>query len=152
MGLDMYLYKETYVKRWSHEPKEIQYNVTVKRGGKLTGIKNDRIVKVVEEVGYWRKFNALHAWFVDNCQNGVDECQRTHVSIEKLENLLEILNRLVKDKKLAPELLPTATGFFFGSSDYDDWYWNNVKDTIKMLRKILNEDNSESYFYYQSSW
>jgi len=148
----MYLYKETYVKRWSHEPKEIQYNVTVKRGGKLTGIKNDRIVKVVEEVGYWRKFNALHAWFVDNCQNGVDECQRTHVSIEKLENLLEILNRLVKDKKLAPELLPTATGFFFGSSDYDDWYWNNVKDTIKMLRKILNEDNSESYFYYQSSW
>ena len=27
-----------------------------------------------EEVGYWRKANAIHGWFVRNVQNGKDDC------------------------------------------------------------------------------
>lgn len=42
------------------------------------------------EVGYWRKANAIHRWFVDNVQNGVDECQESWVSRDKLKDLLGV--------------------------------------------------------------
>ena len=39
MGLDMYLYRKTYVQNWSHHPLEKQHKVTVKVGNKeLKGI------------------------------------------------------------------------------------------------------------------
>jgi hypothetical protein len=36
MGLDMFLSKRHYVKRWDHIPREKQFEVTVKRGGAPT--------------------------------------------------------------------------------------------------------------------
>jgi hypothetical protein len=39
------------------------------------------------EVGYWRKANAVHGWFVRECANGVDECQEIPVSKIKLLEL-----------------------------------------------------------------
>lgn len=45
---------------------------------------------IFEEVGYWRKANAIHKWFVDNVQNEVDDCGTYEVSKEKLKELLEI--------------------------------------------------------------
>ena len=29
---------------------------------------------IAEQVGYWRKANAIHQWFVDNVQDGEDDC------------------------------------------------------------------------------
>jgi len=49
------------------------------------------------------------------------------------------------------KLLPTEDGFFFGSTDYDEWYLNDVKDTIKILDKALSLPE-EWVFDYQSSW
>lgn len=30
---------------------------------------------IAEHVGYWRKANAIHAWFVKHIQGGVDDCE-----------------------------------------------------------------------------
>jgi len=48
------------------------------------------------------------------------------------------------------DLLSTVNGFFFGSTEYDEWYINDIEDTIKQLEPILEEEGGE--FYYQSSW
>ena len=32
MGLDMYLYKKTYVKNWDHNDKKDHYEITIKKG------------------------------------------------------------------------------------------------------------------------
>ena len=48
--------------------------------------------------------------------------------------------------------LPTQSGFFFGSTSYDIWYLNSLKDTIEMLLPLLEEVNDNSDFYYRSSW
>jgi len=153
MGLDMYLNKKSYVRNWDHQTAEEKHQITVKKGGKARkDIQPKRISYITEQVAYWRKFNALHAWFVQNCQGGVDECQESYVSIEKLEELLAALEQVITDKNSATKVLPTQGGFFFGGTDYDDYYFQEVKDTIKILKGLLKEDGKDCDFYYQASW
>lgn len=104
MGLDMYLSKKTYVKQWSHNKPSEQYHVTVKKGTKkFDNIKPERVSYVVEEVGYWRKFNALHEWFVQNCQDGEDNCQESYVDREKLEELVKTLKEVKNILETSPK-------------------------------------------------
>lgn len=184
MGLDMYLYKKTYVKNWGHTPKEQRHSITVRMGGKVRNdIKRNRIVSIVEEVAYWRKFNALHAWFVTNCADGVDDCKEVYVETSQLKELLENLKKIKasldkSDKKkvkvktgwsrkegdtyadidvftdtsLAEELLPTQSGFFFGGTEYDDYYYQDIVETIKTFEELLVEEANGGDFYYRASW
>lgn len=128
MGLDMYLEKRTYVKNWEHNGPEGQHQITVKKGGKPhPHIKPKRISYIIEEVGYWRKFNALHNWFVKNVQNGEDNCQPHYVSKDKMQELIKVLQKVIKDKTKAKQELPTTSGFFFGSTEYDEYYFEECK-------------------------
>ncbi len=77
MGLDSFLYKENYIENWSFTPPEQRYNITITQGGNLVkNIQTQRVCYMVEKLAYWRKFNALHSWFVHNCAEGIDNCQR----------------------------------------------------------------------------
>ena len=115
------------------------------------------------EVGYWRKANHIHAWFVDNCQDGIDECQTTEVDKKKLEELLSICRiiinpgggpvPLVVKETIAQEKLPTREGFFFGCTEYDEYYYEDVKETMNILEKVLAETDFENEsIYYSASW
>jgi hypothetical protein len=150
MGLDMYLEKRTYVRQWSHQTPEEQYNVEVTKGGEPVKIDPKRVTYVIEEVGYWRKQNQIHQWFVENVQNGVDNCGEYCVSKGQLEDLLEICKKILNDNSLAEELLPTASGFFFGETDYDEWYYDGIDNTIRILEEALSDRNAD--YYYSSSW
>ena len=112
--------------------------------------------EITYQVGYWRKFNALHNWFVDNVQDGIDECQETYVDYEKILELYDILIRVKENHSLAEELLPTSSGFFFGSTEFDEWYFESLDYTIETLKPIvdaINDNVDFSYgFYYQASW
>ncbi len=115
-----------------------------------------KYLSLFEEVGYWRKANHIHSWFVDNCQDGVDECQLTEVSKEQLERLLvdciDILNNS-ENILIAKETLPTRSGFFFGGTEYDEYYFNDVRDTIDILKTTLETtDFEEEIVFYRSSW
>lgn len=155
MGLDMYLSKRTYVKRWDHIPAEEQFSVVVKQGGKrFHAIKPERISYIEEQVGYWRKANQIHNWFVENVQNGVDDCGSYPVSEEQLQALLETVNGCLADPSKAKELLPPAEGFFFGSTELDEWYWQDLEHTKKLLTELLAEPQIGfgSDYSYRSSW
>ena len=106
-----------------------------------------------EEVGYWRKANAIHRWFVENVQNGVDDCGVYSVSKNQLEELLEICRDIKSGTEDPETLLPTQSGFFFGSTAYDEWYYEDIKSTIDILEKVLKEtDFDNEVITYQSSW
>lgn len=189
MGLDMYLKKKTYVKNWDFHPPERRTEVVVKQNGVIHPyIKPERICYIEEEIGYWRKANAIHKWFVDHVQNGVDECQESYVDHEQLQELLDtcILVRdnsvlvdglvkngatftpelelkwnmepgqVIKDTFVAHELLPTCEGFFFGGTDYDEYYLQYVNNTIKILEEELQTKDENGYYtgeiYYRASW
>ena len=69
MGLDMYLTRKTYVKNWEH--KNDKWSVSVKKNGKkFNGVDESKIKYIEEEVGYWRKANHIHRWFVEKNQGG----------------------------------------------------------------------------------
>ena len=133
---------------------------------------------------YWRKANAIHKWFVDNCQKGEDNCQPHLVRKNKIKELYEVCKAItehaelihdkvqngvelkdnewqpimedgfrIKDTSLAETLLPTESGFFFGSTNYDQWYYEDVKRTYEKLGEIIEADEFDEYnFYYESSW
>lgn len=152
MGLDMYLHRKYYVKNWEHNPIEERFQVSVKQNGlKYAGVDPKKVCEVVEEIGYWRKANAVHQWFVDNTQGGDDNNgEESYVSREKLAKLLEIAQEILKDHSRAPELLPTQEGFFFGSTDYDEWYFVDLESTVKIITEALK--NPYGDIYYRSSW
>ena len=73
------------------------------------------------------------------------------------DDLIELYNTLKEvnvNKDKAEELLPTTSGFFFGGTDYDEYYFNEVKRTIEELRPYIQDMEKEdnSYFVYQASW
>lgn len=176
MGLDMYLFKKHYVENFSSSPESIN-KVVIKRNGKIRNdIKPENIVYVVEKAIYWRKANQIHRWFVENVQDGVDNCGTYHVPREKLEELLETCKIVLKEFKLlsvktdingttknkivienpevVEELLPTQSGFFFGNTEYDEYYYEDIKYTVENLEKILSEDYENKFveYEYSSSW
>ena len=153
MGLDMYLTRKTYVKQWSHQKPEEQFEITITKGGKpYDGIDISNVTNIEEEVGYWRKANQIHRWFVENIQNGVDNCGEYSVSKGELEELRNICTEVLNDHSKAEELLPSASGFFFGNTDYDEYYYNDVQHTIEIIDKIIGETNPNQDIYYSSSW
>jgi hypothetical protein len=153
MGLDMYLRKKTYVKNWDFTEEKDKYEITVKKGGEpAEDIKTDRISYITESVGYWRKANEIHRWFVENVQDGNDDCREYYVDKKQLQELLDICKTVKENRENAENLLPTQDGFFFGGTEYDDYYFEDIDNTIKILEDILNEDTKCSDYYYQSSW
>lgn len=57
----------------------------------------------------------------------------------------------VADSTTAEILLPTSKGFFFGSQEYDQYYVDDLKETVEQLTKVLAEGDGGE-FYYSSSW
>ena len=101
-------------------------------------------------MGYWRKSNMIHHWFVNNLADGVDECQPITVRREDLEQLKEVCINVIAVPEMAEELLPTGSGFFFGSTDYDEYYFGDLNDTLGILTRCL--ESKFDYFEYQASW
>lgn len=111
-------------------------------------------VYIMEEVAYWRKANAIHLWFVDNVQDGEDDCKwHNEVTKEILEELLDTCQKVLDNSSLAKKELPTTSGFFFGSTAYDEFYMSDIKNTIDMITTILETtDFDKQMIYYRSSW
>lgn len=162
MGLDMYLYGKRFL--WSNdEGKKIKERVS-KLFSKFSFPHKARTIKF--EIMYWRKANAIHKWFVDNVQDGNDDCKTYFVSDKQLRELRDTLKKFLTDKtKVVLRLnkdalsgkdtgLPTQDGFFFGGTEYDRYYWDELERTLKMLEKIFNnpKDYVDIDFEYHSSW
>lgn len=158
MGLDMYLYASKYVSGndiLSKDDPERYKKLTEVVGAEDFPIGAFPSATVDIQIGYWRKANAIHDWFVQNCQNGEDDCRKVHVSRDTLIELRDICMKVLLNKgnqDRAEELLPTAEGFFFGGTDYDDYYWEYVESTITVLNTILVAVPDDWEFGYQSSW
>jgi len=156
MGLDMYLSARKYISKYRDEDKPI--NDTIMNAFGTDGDIPGHVSQIKLEVMYWRKANAIHAWFVRNVQNGVDDCGEYPVSHEMLTKLQSDIAAVINRPILANRLLPPQSGFFFGSTDIDEGYWDDLKQTHAELDKIIatyGNPNNDLYGWeltYQSSW
>lgn len=155
MGLDQYLYAKNYLSpaEWRGEEATKDFNFIADAIGCRTFMHTDLpSIQCQVKVGYWRKANAIHQWFVDTCQDGNDDCREAYVSREQLEELRKVCVMVIDNNALAGEHLPTQSGFFFGSTEYDEWYYADLKDTVAIIDRCLNEVPDTYEFYYGSSW
>ena len=144
MGLDMYLSAKRYI--WSRETE-----LSEKVAELLPAVGNRRVKEIAVEAMYWRKANAIHKWFVDNVQEGVDNCEKYYVSREALEQLLALIRQALADRD--PALLLPSAGFFFGSTEVDQFYWDMLSRTEEQLQSALDDFvGTEWEFEYESSW
>ena len=158
MGLDMYLYASKYVSSSDAFEKDspTRFAEIIKAVGADDFPKPEYGSATVDiQVGYWRKANAIHDWFVQNCQGGEDKCQKAYVSRDSLIQLREACRAVLSEKgnqENAEMYLPTASGFFFGGTEYDEYYWEYVESTIIAINTLLLAVPEDWDFTYQSSW
>jgi hypothetical protein len=155
MGLDMYLKAKRYYTNYSyneHAKNEKEINAKIKEVLGLSHLdEDDNSIEVSVNIAYWRKANAIHNWFVEVCQEGKDECQESYVGRDQLIELRDLCTEVL-DTKDATKLPPTA-GFFFGSTEIDEWYWSDIEATRDKLDTIISNNALEDFdFYYHASW
>ena len=143
MGLDMYLSAKRYM--WDKEVESIE----------AKGFDIPAPLKLKElgcRAAYWRKANQIHGWFVQNVQDGEDDCSPYDVSRDDLQALIDVCRKVLANRKLAAKLLPPNEGFFFGGYEYDEYYFDELQRTADELTALLEAVDDDWSFEYQSSW
>lgn len=144
MGLDMYLMKDIYVGA-QYKHNNVTGTLDIIADGKPLGINLANVASIREATYSWRKSNHIHDWFVENVQDGQDDCKEYDVSFEKLMELKELCKKALEKKDT--ELLPRVGGFFFGSYEYDEYYWKDTQETLDMLETLVDGN-----YVYRASW
>ena len=158
MGLDMYMYVHTFEVRgnWENKDDEVKNFYPEKLKVLQDDIyKRNFLSKLTEyQVAYWRKANAIHGWIIENCADGEDDHQDIWMGKERLTKLLNVVKAVLDDNSLADKLLPVEKGFFFGSQEYDDWYFEDLKYANYIIPLLLDylEKNPYDEIYYRASW
>jgi len=158
MGLDSYIVarKNFSSFNWQTEKADESFVKICDAVGVPAGFFNETYPSASVEltVGHWRKANQIHNWFVNNIMYGIDDCNGHSISEDVLRRLINTCESVMKDPRLCRDLLPTKSGCFFGSLEYDEYYFNDVAQTIVMLKKILNTFTRDNGWYltYQASW
>jgi len=144
MGLDMFLKARRYLRYDDDRRNSLREEFKVPDGWETT--------EISFEVGYWRKANAIHKWFVDNIQSGNDNCGEYYLSKVDLESLRDLCLQVKAEPDKAQDLLPAQSGFFFGSTEYDEGYFHDIDQTIAIVDSVLNCEDTGFDYFYSSSW
>ncbi len=175
MGLDMYLHGKLSISTYELEPDATPENEFQKQLVKDAQLIKDlkplvadkcafanhfKVNEICFNLAQWRKANQIHSWFVREIQENQDDCGEYYVGKEYLEELLTLCNEVLanwENKEKVLELLPPVDGFFFGSTDIDDYYKEDIeytKETLTKVFKAQKETNDGCWFsyYYSSSW
>lgn len=154
MGLDQYLTAERYISSWN--PLEHSPQTQIAQALNLPAELGDFPVELVKvHIGDWRKANQIHHWFVTNVQNGQDDCGTYKVTRDQLTELRTLCDRVLKFGHLAVDLLPTQSGFFFGDTAYDEWYFKDLEHTVNLIDRALGLialEDQDWTIHYSSSW
>ena len=141
MGLDMYLMSA------NREEADGWENLTT---AERTAVMDEN---PWSEVGYWRKANQIREWFVNNCDYPADgDCEEVEITKEDLEKLADTCRGVLANHDLAEKLLPCKKGFFFGSYDYDEWYFLQLEDTIGICEDTIHNTDWEKEKVIYTDW
>lgn len=75
----------------------------------------------------FRKVNLLIPWVERTLGVTVENCKEYELTKASIESLLADVDTVIADISKAPEVLPTRKGFFFGSTEYGDWYKQDLE-------------------------
>ena len=71
------------------------------------------------------------------------ENEDIEINKQQVEDLVDTCKQVLKEKSKAKTLLPNTEGFFFGSTEYDEMYFDNVKLVLQRFQHLLKTFNFE---------
>lgn len=163
MGLDITFYKAKRSK--DNETKERLEEISLEEIRKTLATeyiksideRNSKVIKEVEEekentnpwnkVAYFRKVNFLIPFF------GYEEnCSNIEIDKYQVEDLIEACKEVLANHDKASFLLPTQAGLFFGSTDYDDLYFDDVQNVKEKFEEVLADFNMDEDILIMHCW
>lgn len=106
------------------------------------------------EIAYFRKFNALHNYFEREFDAGnLDDTPITLDIADTLKAKADTILEREGEADVAEAVLPISYGLFFGSDEYDDYYYSCVRDMQRAafkLTNILSQPDNQRQFYYHA--
>lgn len=163
MGLDITFYKAKRSK--DNETKERLEEISLEEIRKTLateyiksiGERNSKVIKELEEekentnpwnkVAYFRKVNFLIPFF------GYEEnCSNIEIDKYQVEDLIEACKEVLANHDKASFLLPTQAGLFFGSTDYDDLYFDDVQNVKEKFEEVLADFNMDEDILIMHCW
>lgn len=135
MGLDIQFYK-TKKQDW----EKYQHNENPSTDGSTLSL---------SEVAYFRKVNFLVRYF-----NYEDNLSLIEIDKHQIENLIDVCVEVLeaKNASVSEILLPTTSGFFFGSTDYDRYYYESVEEVLLTFKDILKNLKDDEVILMQCWW
>ncbi|MEW9572254.1 hypothetical protein ABQJ54_10875 [Rhodanobacter sp. Si-c] len=150
MGLDMYLEAKLHLPPYDKALDPVRQAIGRAIGYTPPSEKPDNdatlmeITGVTVRVGYWRKFDPLHQWFVSNVQEGHDDCRPAYVSPEVLSELEEQLDQVNDD--------PESAGEHFVSEDDEPMTEGDIDTTLRIVVQAKQLQERGWDIYYRASW
>lgn len=150
MGLDMYLEAKLHLPPYNTELAPVRHAIGQAIGYVPPSSKpvDDptllEITGVTVRVGYWRKVDPLHQWFVDHVQEGHDDCRPAYVAPDILMELANRLDRVRHDPERAGDdfLLDGDAAMDTSEVDY----------TLQTLQHAQRLQERGWDIYYRASW
>lgn len=151
MSLDMWLNRKIYVGA-NFNFNDVEGEISIIKAGEKLNIDFDKVVYVIERAGEWNGADAIHAWFVSNVQDDIDNCADYYVPGWQLKELYELCKDVLHkyDPEYAAVNLPLES---FDENPYDRWYFESLVDTMNIIENIMVVDPElEGEYSYTSSW
>ena len=109
------------------------------------------------EVHYWRKANSIHNWILKETgtpsdfnagDNGIE------LTKDMLIKFVEQAETVLRDRsdETSERLIPSCSGFFFGNTAYDEWYYKDIESTAEKFKQLINTFDFETYELVYSCW
>lgn len=180
MGLDMYLTKRTYIGNKHNTPEDQTKITQPKKETKIKQERIQYIIEEVgywreaNAIHQWFVNNVQDK--EDDCEEYTVSPEQLQILLDTVNTVLKASKlvkgkvqngtqytkkhgerpimedgRIIKDPSIAQKLLPTTDGFFFGGTNYDQYYIEDLKYTKKLIEDLLKEDPT-AYYTYSSSW
>lgn len=144
MGLDQYI---TAYKRVKATPQMI---LDLKNEGldltdAVSTEPDDVLIRATVHIHSFRKFNALHGFVADlfatKYGEGFQDSLFPYDITDYIDQMETVLDMILKEPDKAEIMFSPTAGFFFGSTEIDRWYWEDVKELkelIPKLRKLID--------------
>lgn len=114
-------------------------------------IQSKKDIDLEKEI-YMRKLNVVQGYF-ENKYN-IENLEMIDVDIKDIEllykNSLKVFNS--KNVEIAKELLPIQGGFFYGNYEYNDWYWEDVKEVLEITKEIIDYYEKDNHIIKYWCW
>jgi len=150
MGLDMYLEAKLHLPPYDKKldpvrqviGQAIGYTPPAEKPGHDATLME--VTGVTVRVGYWRKFDPLHQWFVNHVQEGHDDCRTAYVAPDILSTLEGQLDQVSDD--------PESAGEYFVSEDADPMSEGDLDTTLRIVAQARKLQERGWDIYYRASW